>query len=347
MGRFLLFTVFLISIGHCYAQQGDTLRHMIRIYEDDDCINIFGQFSDNAYTNGTRIDYFYMPLRTPRFFIDRAMPHAGKGSVNVYSWGITQLMYTPDDLKKREYQPNDYPYSGAIFGTHTLSSYNPVKKYAFHTELVLGMIGPASFAKQTQIFVHRIEGFEIPLGWDHQYRNDLLVNINFAAEKQLAQAGQALEVIGGSRVSLGTMQNAIALYPLIRLGNMTPYFNGFFSQYASTTRNTQGQRKGQFYFFVKPEVQLVLSNALLQGGAFTNNPNLPTEKDKEVAISGQVPPPPSLPYPDINKLYSSLTYGAVFASGNFGLSYSQTTASAQLKGLYCHQFGNVSLYFSW
>ncbi|MBS1664034.1 MAG: lipid A deacylase LpxR family protein [Bacteroidetes bacterium] len=350
MGRILLFTVFLLGIGQLYAQEvqeTDTLTHLFRIYEDDDCINILGNFSDNAYTNGTRLDYFYMPARTPRFFVDHILPHAGNSSRNIYGWGITQLMYTPDDLLKTTYQPNDYPYSGALFATHTLYSYNKEKKYSLQTELVLGMIGPASFAKQTQRFVHRIEGFDIPMGWDHQFSNDVLFNINFAAEKELTHVGNGLEVIGGSRAFLGTMQNGLALYPLIRFGGMTPYFNGFISQYASTTRNKEGDRKGQFYFFIKPEVQLVLTNAMVQGGIFTKNPNLNSDEEK-VSVNGQVPaPPPALPYPDLNKLYASISYGAVFTINNFGLSFSQSSSSAQLKGLYCHQTGNVSLHFSW
>lgn len=347
MRRILLFTVFLFCIGRLLAQEETDLpTHMIRVYEDDDCINILGQFSDNAYTNGTRLDYFYMPDRTPRFFIDHILPHAGPGSRNIYGWGITQLMYTPDDLSNTGYQPNDYPYSGALFATHTLHSYNREKKYSLQTELVLGMIGPASFARQTQTFVHRLEGFDLPMGWHHQYRNDLLLNVNFTAEKQIAHLGNGLELIGGGRAFLGTMQNGLAVYPLIRFGGMTPYFNGLISQYSSTTRNKEGDRRGQFYFFIKPEAQLVLSNAMVRGGMFTRNPNLPSDKEKEVSVTGQVPPP-SLPYPDLNRLYAAISYGATFTIGDFGLSYSQTSSSAQLKGLYCHQTGNVSVYFGW
>ncbi|HEY6900976.1 MAG TPA: lipid A deacylase LpxR family protein [Puia sp.] len=350
MGRILFFTALLFSIGQLYAQEireTDTLTHLFRIYEDDDCINILGQFSDNAYTNGTRLDYFYMPGRTPRFFIDRLLPHAGRDSRNIYGWGITQLMYTPDDLNSTAYQPHDYPYSGALFATHTLYSYNKQKKYSLQSELVLGMIGPASLAKQLQTFVHRVEGFDIPKGWHHQYRNDILFNINVTAEKELTHLGDGLEVIGGGRAFLGTMQNGLALYPLIRFGGMTPYFNGFISQYASTTRNKEGDRRGQFYFFIKPEVQLVLSNAMVQGGLFTSNPNLAPGEEKVPATAQTPPPPPVLPYPDLNRLYASVSYGAVFTIGSFGLSFSQTSSSAQLKGLYCHTTGNVSACFSW
>jgi hypothetical protein len=348
------FTVFLFGAGRLCAQQPDTPIHMIRIYEDDDFINIWGQGTDNAYTNGTRLDYFYNLQHPSGFFLDKALPKAGAGSVNTYGWGIVQLMYTPDDLTSRAYNPHDYPYSGALFASHMLYSYNPISKYSFQTELVLGVIGPAALAKPTQTLVHRVEGYDIPEGWNHQYSNDLLLNINVTVEKQLARAGKGLEIIGGSQVSAGTMQNSLTVYPLIRFGNMTAYFDGFLNQYSSTGRNSAGKRKGQFYFFAKPAVQLILTNALVQGGVFTHNPNLhagdgkpPDTTGGQTSTTAEPPPPAVLPYPPINKVEASLTYGAVFNSGNFSISLSQITSSAQLKGLYCHQTGNISLYFGW
>jgi len=355
IARILFFTVLFAGTEKGLAQKGlDTPTHLFRVYEDDDFINIWGQGSDNAYTNGTRLDYFYNPDHPSRFILDRVLPKAGRGSVNTYGWGIVQLMYTPDKLLVSDYQPDDYPYSGALFASHTLYSYNPVSKFSFQNELVLGVIGPASLAGQTQRLVHRWEGFDIPQGWSHQYRNDLLLNLNVTAEKQLVQAGRGLEVIAGSQLSAGTMQNSLTVYPLIRFGNMTPYFEGFISQFSTTGTKRDGSRKGQFYFFVKPAAQLVLTNALLQGGVFTHNPNLhPLPDSKPAPPGGQGPQTttietiPPKPYPDLNKLETSLTYGAVFSSGNFGLYFSQIASSAQLKGLYCHQTGNISLYFAW
>jgi hypothetical protein len=350
----LFFTVFFFSAGRLCAQQPDTPTHMIRIYEDDDFINIWGQGTDNAYTNGTRLDYYYNLQHPSRFFIDKVLPKAGAGSVTTYGWGIVQLMYTPDDLTSRAYNPHDYPYSGALFASHTLFSYNPIKKYSFQSELILGVIGPAALARPTQTLVHRLEGYDIPEGWGHQFSNDLLLNINVTIEKQLAQAGNGLEIIGGSQISAGTMQNSLTVYSLIRFGNMTAYFDGFLSQYSSTGLNKLGNRRGQFYFFVKPAAQLIFSNALVQGGIFTHNPNLHAGDGKpqdttggQISTTAEPPPPAALPYPALNKLEASLTYGAAFNAGNFSISLSQITSSAQLKGLYCHQTGNISLYFSW
>jgi lipid A 3-O-deacylase len=382
MKHFLLMVIPILLYGNysrLFAQnlpspltksQQDTPTRMLRIYEDNDFLNVRGQGTDDAYTNGTRIDYFYMPRRPARWFVDKHLPKAGDSSVNVYGWGITQLMYTPDDISSADYQPNDYPWAGELFVTHSLYSYNPVKKYDLQTELVAGVIGPAALAGEMQALVHHIIHYTHPMGWPHQFRNDVLLNINFTAEKQLAAWGSAVEIIGGGQVFGGTMLNGMALYPLIRIGHMTSYFRGYLSQYSSpgSSGTHSHARKWQAYFILKPEGQLYFTDAILQGGMLTGNPNLRkdnspskgqgatgtagtnTEAGKASSTSQATyreSSQTSLPYHDISRVVWSVNYGAVVSSGNFSISYMQNTSTAMMKGLYSHEFGNISLYFSW
>jgi lipid A 3-O-deacylase len=350
----------------------DAPTRLLRIYEDDDFLNIRGQGTDNAYTNGTRIELFYTKKKPSRFFFDRVLPTAGDSSINIFGWGAMELMYTPNDIANPDYQPNDYPWSGALAATHTLYSYNPQKKYDIQTEVVLGVIGPAALGEQLQTVVHRIINSLRPAGWDHQFRNALLLNVNFTAEKQLASWGPYVEVIGGSQVLAGTMQNSIALYPLIRIGKMAPYFNGFFSQYTGSGKNTgsgstnytgsKRRNQWQAYFVIRPEGQLIFTNALLEGGLFTRNPNLAKGPKKGSTAAADQPGPAGTasqpdpagaasrdpqPYHALHRLVGSVNYGAVVSSGHFGISFIQNTSSAMMKGLYSHEVGNLSVYYAW
>jgi hypothetical protein len=328
-------------------EQTASPTRLLRIYEDNDFMNVRGQNTDDAYTAGTRIELFYTKSHPSRFFPDRVLPKAGDSSVNVFGWGVMQLIYTPDDIGNPDYQPNDYPWSGVLAATHTLYSYNPQKKYNFQTELVLGVVGPAALAGPTQKLIHTIMQFEQPQGWDHQFRNALLLNINFTVEKELVTLGRHVEVIGGSGIDIGSMQNSIAVYPLIRIGKLAPYFNGFFSQY--TGAGSKRKNKLQAYFVLRPQTQLVFSNASLQGGLFSTNPNL--KGGKGVSTTG-VPPQNAVtetpqPYHDLRCVNYSISYGAVLSAGNLGVSFTQTTASSELKGLYSHDVENLSVYFAW
>jgi lipid A 3-O-deacylase len=363
MRRFLPLTllhIWFYTIGNAGHAQSvpvltnhDSVTHMVRISEDDDFINIWGNGTDDAYTNGIRIDYFYKPDHRSHSFLDKWMPSAGDGSTDIYGWGLTQLMYTPDDINSSAYQPNDYPWSGGLFATHTRYSYNAERHFDFQTELALGVMGPAALDRETQSLVHHIINYLQPTGWGHQYNNDLLLNVNFTVEKQLASIGSAVTVIGGGQVFAGTMQNGAAIYPLILIGKMDPYFNGFFSQYSSPGRDGPHKR-WQFYGFVKPELQLFVTNALLQGGIFSQNPNLkqPPPDGKTSTTSsnqgneGNGAGEPQ-PYHSLQHLLTSIDYGAVLTHGRVGISFSQNVSQAMLKGLYCHDFGNITLLYGW
>jgi lipid A 3-O-deacylase len=340
--KFFLFTIYLSVIlltgGQLCAQsQEESPAHLIRIYEDNDFMNVYFRATDDAYTNGTSINLFYSGKKNSSFMLDRLMPKAGRGSVDVYGWGIAQIIFTPNDLNSPLYQPDDYPYSGALFLTHTLYSYNVKKKFDFQTEWVAGVRGPASLAKQTQDLIHQWGGFDTPEGWKYQEADRLLVNINFTAEKQLFSYKGIVEMIAGGQVSAGSMTNAFALYPELRFGKMAPYFNGYISQYAEK-QNAAGRHGFQIYFRVRPTIQYVLTNTLVQGKA-------PGAEDPEKRMNESTEQ--YKPFHDLSPFVFSFRYGAVLTCGHTGMSFDMNYNSTQLKGLYDHEFGNVTLYYNY
>jgi hypothetical protein len=359
MKRSVLFSILLSGLAFAPARLSaqaqpaagkDSVTRLLRIFEDNDGINIFGQSTDDAYTNGTRIDLFYQPTHRPHGLLGKLAPRAGDSSIDIYSWGIMQLMYTPMDISQSGFQSHDYPYSGAIVATHTRYSYNPVKKYDWQTELVMGALGPLSLAHQTQSVIHHLTGFIQPEGWGTQFHNALLLNLNLTGEKQLVESSDhTVRIIGGAQLYAGTMQNGAAVYPLILIGKMNPYFNGFLSQYTAG-RDANGHKRWQLYFFGKPQLQYFASNALLEGGIFTTNPNLqPGNKPQgsPPQQSSYTPPPSGTTIPELQHWVPSFAYGGVLSSGNFSITFTQNVSSATLQGLYCHDWGNVSLYFGW
>lgn len=315
--------------------QADSSSWLFRVYEDNDALNITGNLTDNAYTNGTRFDLFHIQQRPSRFFIDRWMPKAGGGSLNISGFGIMQLMVTPDDISLPYDQPDDYPYAGALVFTHSLYSYNNKKNYSIMTELVAGIRGPASLAEPFQKLIHRLIKAQEPMGWRNQLGTALLLNINVTAEKRLWGLGRFAELVGGAQLSAGSMTDGLSFYPLLRIGKMEPYFNGFFSQYSSSPAPGTPGRKTQFYVFVKPETKLVLLNALVHGS-------------KPHATEPYTPPPPDQSSQRrIRHRIEAINYGAVLTRGHLGIAYTQTRSTEYNKGLYHHNVGNISLYFSW
>lgn len=331
---FILVFVVLFTSGPLAAQQQRN-KWLSRIYVDNDYINFWGNGTDRAYTSGVRFDLFYTPENKPRFIIDRLMPKAGNGSVDVYGWGIMQAVITPSDIATLEYQPDDYPYSGALIAIHSLTSSNPVKKYNLQSELVLGVMGPASRAEEGQELLHHMIGYQLPKGWEHQLRNAPLVNINLTAEKELLSFRNVAELIGGGQVQAGSMINGIKLYGLFRTGKMRPYFENFIYQYSSAGWGTERRKRWQAYLLLKPTATLTFTNAVLTGGIGRSA----SDKNRPEASIRKLHP--------LQTLTFQLEYGFVLSKGQFGLSVTQRYSTALLKGLYDHQVGNISVFFSW
>jgi hypothetical protein len=95
------------------------------------------------------------------------------------SFGLTQLMSSPNDLEIEELQPDEPPYAG-VLGIHgSWSAYDNRRLTAL--QLYVGCMGPCSGAEHVQKFVHNDLGLgEDPQGWDNQLDTEWLGNVNFA-----------------------------------------------------------------------------------------------------------------------------------------------------------------------
>jgi lipid A 3-O-deacylase len=332
LSMFFLLCAVWLNDGKLLGQSQETIAtHLFRIYEDNDFLNVRGNGTDNSYTNGLRLELFYAKNRTSPRFIDRLIPRAGNNSINIAGWSISQLMVTPNDITTMEYQPNDYPYAGALFVTRSQYSYNTANKYSFRTELITGIRGPASFAKQFQTYIHTLINYDKPQGWDNQLKTYALVNIDFAAEKQLLVIGRFFQMIGGAQLQAGSYIDAVGFYSLVRIGKMSEYFEGYLNQHGSYYQNGR-KRKTQYYLLFKPGNTFVFHNALVHGARLVKGQDINQQSQHERAIRHRL---------------TDIQFGAEIAHGNLGLSYLQTHSTEFNKGLYRHNWGNISLYFRW
>ncbi len=314
-------------------------KKMFRFYEDNDYINLRLKGTDEAYTNGTRLDLFYEKNRNTFFFLNKWMPLAGKNAINTYGWGIMQSMYTPEDITKTEPDPLDFPYAGVLFITHSIHSSNAVKKYSFNTELQMGIIGPLSLAKESQIAIHKLIKYKRPMGWDHQLPTDLALNINFSAEKQLWQQGKWFEIIGGTQLNAGTLLNSFSTYSIMRIGKMNPYFNGYISRYSSPQEtNREAGHQWQAFILLKPRVDYIHRNSLVNGGLFNGRRD---KLIKQAVKSNE----PGIAIPEGRIL--AFDYGFSLTCDNTSISVIQKVESSTIHGAPQHEVGNISLYKTW
>lgn len=329
----LLMGLLSLPITTIFAQEPGGNRHLFRLYEDNDAINLYDIGSDKGYTNGTRLDYYWQQQK--RSFISQLLPQAGANSINTHGWGLMQVMVTPDNIVRQRPDPADYPYAAALFVTRSVHSANPVKKLSLQSELVLGVMGPPALGEETQKLMHRIIGAQQPRGWDYQKPTDFLLNYHFTVSKQLWQPREWAEVIGSGQAYAGTMLNGAAAYATLRIGRMNPFFNGFIQQFSTDKTHKDGW---QLYFILQPGAALVLHHALLEGGVFNRDTKLPDEGYEEQRLFAEQ---------GRRRVITQLDFGAVLSKGNVGISFTQKNSSALFRGFTRQEVGNISLHIAW
>ena len=152
--------------------------------------------TDRDYTNGARVAfirefdtkkpsanllqkglYALSGAKADAPFHEHRLP--GEGPLRfAWGFGLTQLMYTPDNPTALAAPEGERPYAGWLgleFSLHAKNS-----ESVSSVTLSFGTTGDASHAEQTQEWVHtHISGSPIYQGWDSQVPGEFTLNLHF------------------------------------------------------------------------------------------------------------------------------------------------------------------------
>ncbi len=129
--------------------------------------------TDQHYTNGAAVVWVPDGTQAPGWLtrIARWLPWFPENGIVNHGYALGQNMYTPHDLKLSDPPADDRPYAGWLYGTAGVAVETGRQLDVF--TITAGVVGPASYAEQTQKFVHNLVNTTDPQGWDTQLRNEL------------------------------------------------------------------------------------------------------------------------------------------------------------------------------
>src|ERR1035437_10038329 len=169
--RFKLLALFslLFSVVNLFAQS-----HSTEIGAETDNDSYLMQGSDRYYTDGI---FFYY-----RHALKIKSTDSAKLRNKVLGFEMGQKIFNPRTgsiYYNGADQPSlvDRPFAGYLYVGSTL-------KFLYKSEsnlkisVRLGIVGPGSYAKQIQTFVHDNFGFYHPSGWEYQINNDYELNLS-------------------------------------------------------------------------------------------------------------------------------------------------------------------------
>lgn len=293
----------------------------LKITEENDFFDIRGHGTDQQYTNGTFIN-FIQHKDSFNSFVNKPLIRPSKNYNTTVEWGIGQLMYTSNDIRDSSSRPFDVGYAGALFVNHTIVANDEVKQFGTRTQVMLGVIGPDAFGKETQTLIHRWIHYYAPLGWKWQGVNAPVINLNLGFDKTIFGLPNRFEAIGSVDGYVGTLYDGASASCLLRAGILENYFK------PAIERNLS--KKFNIYLVLKPKYTYMLHNSIYQGSFF-----VPLNEDQKTRNEL---------YPMRNGSFS-VSYGLVFGFKYFSASYVQRKTSRVMDSEIPHSYGQIQVMF--
>jgi hypothetical protein len=254
--------------------------------------------SDRHYTNGFHLSWLSASgdvpdsARVAASWVPFLLAADGKRRIG-FNFG--QSMFTPADIKIREPQPNDRPWAGYLYGGVALLSETPTTLDSL--ELDVGVVGPASFAEQTQKEVHQLIGSPEPQGWNNQLKNEPTVALIYERkwrQKVLRRTDPdsdfGIDVTPMVGAALGNVYTYATTGLALRVGDDLPSDFGPPRVRPSLPGSGFFELDDRFgwYFFASAEGRAVARNIFLDGNTFEDSASvdkLPFVADFQIGLA--------------------------------------------------------------
>lgn len=276
------------------------------------------QGSDKYYTNG--IFLFY------RHALNVKSSHLAN---KILGFEAGQKMYNPQSGFIPAARYIDRPFAGYLYVGSTLNLlYDNESNIKLGAQV--GVIGPASIARQTQEFIHRTFGFYPPEGWQYQIRNNAVLNLS-AEYNKLIVRDQAFDLTLNAYGNLGNGFSGAGIGPMFRIGRLNALFNSVSTQSTViSAKNMNAAKQHELFFYYKPLLNYVAYDATVEGGLFTTNNDLTSQ---EVTLTQ-------------NRFIFSNQVGGVYNANRFSFDFSVVFHTKDVNEmLVSHQWGSLAVMY--
>ncbi len=280
----------------------------VRIHYDNDLF----QGEDIYYSQGIRLEIVNPIFRKNP--VNRILISFPNASSRKYGISAEIAAFTPTSILSDSILFNDRPYAAIMALNFFQMSYSNELTMKLSSDIQVGIIGQAALGKEIQTGIHRVTNNSIPLGWQHQIQNDVILNYSTRLDKQLLSFRSLFAFNGLAELNLGTYQTNISVGLDLSFGHKNNLFEG-------------KQNKFQFYIYGQSKLKVVGYDASLMGGLFNRSSDY------------------TINYSDVNKLVAEQHVGIViqFPHVYFGTDFGFITP--EFSGGNSHAWGGIRLGF--
>jgi len=319
MKKFLVLTplLFLFATFEISAQKIDNTASFRDVKND----NYFRFHYDNDYFTAT--DQFY----TQGYSFELTAPMFKKNPINFLfiklenssqknGISLEHIGFTPTTIKSNEILKGDRPFAAAIFIKSFKIESDTLNKIRIASSLSLGIIGPGAFGYEMQKEIHEWIGDEIPMGWQHQIKNDIVINYELSHEKQFFRFKDYFALNSNITARLGTLNTNASVGLTATLGLINSPFT------------TYEKNKFKIYLYSQPLVNFIGYDASLQGGLFNRSSSY------------------TIPDSDIERITLQNNFGIVMQWKSLFLEYNRVFLTREFATSNSHKWGGFRIGFT-
>lgn len=310
--KYALLLLLLLSSAVVHSQ---TYKNEFGFKSDND--SYLGQGSDRYYTNGLFLNF--------RHALDQQQLKDGLEK-KTYEITLGQKMFNPYSGYAPDPALQDRPFAGYLYAEGAMNWFY-TDESILKTSAQVGTTGKNSLAEAGQKLLHKTIGFYELGGWDYQIKNEVTLNLSAQYTKLLTRAaGNAVEFSFEGYANLGTTFTGAGAGLLFRTGSLNQLFNSAYTNaVAGNNPKTKALVKREFFFYAKPQLNVVAYDATIEGSLFKNNSPV-TFSQKPIVFAQQLGV-------DYSSQRFTIDLGVIFKTKEI-----QSTARA-------HQWGSISMFY--
>lgn len=302
--------LFLVSLADAQSYKNE-----FGFKSDND--SYLAQGSDRYYTNGLFINFRHA---TDQQQLGEALEK------KTYEITVGQKIFNPYSGNAPDPARQDRPFAGYLYAEAAMNWFNS-NESVWKTSVQLGTTGPNALAEDGQRVLHDTFGFYEIEGWNYQIKNELALNLNAQYTRLLTRmADDHIDFALEGYAQLGTTFSGAGAGILFRTGCLNQLFNSSYTHAViGNNAKTKALVKREFYFYAKPQLNVVAYDATIQGSMF-NDDSPVTFEQQPVVFAQQV--------------------GVNYSSQRFTVDFGMIFKTKELKSAArAHQYGSISMYY--
>ena len=296
------------SIDNTAAFREISSERYFRIhYENDFILN-----TDNYYTQGFSLELVHPAVKN--FILSKALLYFKKSATS-YGVALEHDVFTPSSLKENQIIFKDRPYAACLlFKTFSVSA-DRFSRQRLSAVMTVGLIGKAALGAEMQTEFHHLLNSELPMGWHHQIRNDVILNYELKHEKQLFAYGNYFLINSNLQVRAGTLKDNLHAGLTLMAGKFNPAFEWPLLE----SKDFKG------YFYNQSLLIFNVYDATLQGGVFNHNS------------------PYTLSSGELVRLVFQNNYGVIISIRKVYIEYAQSFLTKEFKHGFAHKWSGIKI----